>query len=122
MKPLDYSEFDGLLESLFPGEEWEEERARVMEFLSAHGVFTGVRLPPQAMKYMTNPLSTHGQVIAYVRECNLKGFSPTIREIVANTDLRSTSAVQYVVDFLCEKNIMEREPMKARSIRIKEQE
>lgn len=49
-----------------------------------------------------------------------KGFPPTVREIMDECGLKSTSTVQSHVNNLLEKGILERDPNRSRTIRIKE--
>lgn len=50
-----------------------------------------------------------------------KDFPPTVREIMDECGLKSTSTVQYHINNLLEKGLLERDPKMSRTVRIKEE-
>lgn len=71
-------------------------------------------------------MGRHGEGRARVLEAikeltKAKGYPPTVREIGDRCKIRSTSTVQFHINSLLDAGILEREPNRGRTLRIKEE-
>ena len=71
-------------------------------------------------------MGQHGEGRARVLEAikeltKAKGYPPTVREIGDRCKIRSTATVQFHINSLLDAGILEREPNRGRTLRIKEE-
>ena len=63
--------------------------------------------------------STGQKIYDYIRDCLLnEGFSPTVREICEELDIKSTSTVHYYLKILSEKGYIIKDDLKKRTIKL----
>jgi repressor LexA len=66
----------------------------------------------------TRPKDRRQRILEFIsRYINEHGHAPSVREIGAEVDIRSTKAVKYHLDRLVEDGLLERVPGRARSLR-----